>query len=395
MSKKLRGQGPKTFVSYAFGNQLAQRLSELMIAEGFQVTLIEDTSLLGKPSLGKAIEQHIQEAEVVVPILDDKANKSAWVHEELTLAKLHHRMILPVVQSRDSLPSVVHDIPYVTEDSLPALIPAALRNFALLPLDPQNPFELLTEALRDYLRSDRSFTRVILDSDDLIGTLIDNLPEALRQATKETPKMQTVLERQVREPLDHCQRMMNRVQAGLPRFRTAMEHALSSYGAKRIERSIIPWQRMIKLVIGQDLLTIASTLPPEFCPGFWGQGAMSVNAALKLIDAVRLTDGGNKKVIWALQVEDYEVPHAWLEVSFHPTKGNVFNGYIPASTHISESVKSFAKPEAFLEPYQWADFVLPQLIWKAVLLSDRFTEDKFIKEVAWNLSDYRKAEPAT
>ena len=126
MAPKLRGQGPRTFISYAFGNDLAPRLARGLTEAGFQVTLVDDRSLLGRPSLGAALDELIRAAEVVIPVLDRKANASRWVLHELEAAANYQRPLFPVVQEVDDLPGLVQDVPYLTEQNLDALAPSIL-----------------------------------------------------------------------------------------------------------------------------------------------------------------------------------------------------------------------------------------------------------------------------
>lgn len=73
------------------------RLARQLTAEGFQVTLVDDTFLLGQPSLGAALESHFRDSEVVVPVLDRKANRSQWIPRELEAAvKFNREEAVPV-----------------------------------------------------------------------------------------------------------------------------------------------------------------------------------------------------------------------------------------------------------------------------------------------------------
>ncbi len=382
MATKLRGQGPQTFISYGFGNPLAPKLAQRLATEGFQVTLITDVTLLGQPSLAGALEERIRKAEIVVPVLDSKANQSAWVLREIELAQQYGRMILPVVQDADHLPAPIHDIPYVREDNMEALIPAALAPFGLLPLDFAKPYELQNEPLRSYLSSSESFLRVILDTDDLIGRLLDATGEAVLKATAATPMARSSIEQAVRGSLESCARLMDRAQPLLPRFRQALEDALSAYGPKRVQRSMAAWQRMIRLLVGRNLLQIASRLLPGLHPTYWGAGTAAMAEAQSQVATM------NNTALWALTYRGDEAPRGWLEVSFTSGNGEEFRGYIPKSQNIALSAQVGEPPAGFLEPYQWADFGLPQVVSRAVVLADRFGDDAFTASIAWNLEEY-------
>ncbi len=57
----------------------------------------------------------VRQPEVVVSVLDTKANASEWVRRELQTALAGERLILPVVQDEAALPPSVRDIPYRKE----------------------------------------------------------------------------------------------------------------------------------------------------------------------------------------------------------------------------------------------------------------------------------------
>ena len=214
------------------------------------MTLVDDTTLLGQPSLAAALDGHIRDAEVVVPVLDRKANSSPWVLRELEVAVNHKRLLLPVVQDPESLPSPIRDIPYLTEQNIDALVPAALARFALLPLDPAEPYQLSAEGLRKYLASGTDYVRVILDSDNLIGQLAEDTPVMAEQASQKRPDLQKSFEQQCRKYLDRAVRMMDQAQLALPRYRAALEAILVRWGVERAERVAGPFQRLLHLSWG-------------------------------------------------------------------------------------------------------------------------------------------------
>lgn len=393
MASKLRGLGPKTFISYAFGNTLATPLAQQLTDAGFQVTLVVDTSLLCEQSLAQALERLIEESELVVPILDSKANTSTWVRYELAIAQRYGRVIMPIVQDEKSLPDAARDIPYLTERTLDALVPAVMSRYALLPLDPRAPYQLASEPLREYLQSDANFIRVILDADDYSGELLGSTSTIVEQATKEQPELKAAIEAQVRRPLERCIRGMDRTQPLLPRFRSAVQQALQRYGPDRPDRSMAPWQRMARLMVGTEWLTIASTLPASTFPEYWNFAAISIDNEFKKLRSIPPHPSHNGLSIWALEWDGDEAVDGWLDVYFQTAEGDDFRGYIPKTQFIADAIQVRERPESFFEPYQWADFGLPQLLQRAVLLADRFSEDAFVDAMAWNLSEYQSAGP--
>lgn len=392
MVVKLRGQGPKTFISYSFGNPLASGLAERLLTEGFQVTLVDDRSLLSAPSLSSSLVDLIQQAEIVVPVLDAKANCSQWVQFEIATAMRSNRIVLPLVQDNESLPTLVRDIPYITERNLDALVPAVLKHFALLPLDPRAPFQLEPNCLRAYLESDRQYTRVIWDSSDLTGQLLSKIPESVRLATEQQPDLRSSIELQVSGSLKRGIRLIDRAQQFLPRFRNAIESTLQRYGSQLVERSIGPWQRMTRLITGIQLLEVAQVLHPEFSPEYWEEGGESISNALRDYQAC-VRHGPPDAHMWALRYRGDEARNGWLDVYFIPRDGLDFRGLIPKTEYVSLAVQCRERPASFLDPWHWADFGIPQLFRQAVVLADRFDEIGYLDSIVWNLDDYTKSSP--
>jgi len=387
MSAKLRGNGPKTFITYSFGNTLASHLTERLSTEGFQVTMVDDRSLVGTPSLSSALEDLIQDAEVVVPVLDAKANESEWVRFEITIAKRSNLVIVPVVQDAASLPDIVRDIPYVTERNLDALSASVLKDFALLRLDPKGPFHIESDCLRAYLASDHPYRRVILDSDDFTGELLDGVYDNVVLATEKQPGLRSAIELQVREALNTCIRYIDRAQQFLPRLRGAIASTLNRYGTNLIDRSIGPWQRTVRLIAGIELLEVAQVLLPQFHPAYWGEGAVAIGQALQERETC-IYKGRPDAKMWALRYRGDEAPSGWLDVYLIPGDGLDFRGIIPKTEYVSLAVGCGERPETFLDPWHWADFGIPQLFRQALILADRFDDSAYLDSIIWNLADY-------
>ncbi len=383
MPSKLRGRGPRTFISYAFGNQLAPQLKQILDREGFPAKLVDDTELLGKPSLTAALEGLVTEAELVVRVLDTAANQSSWVAHELAIAKKLRRVIIPVVEDEATLPESVRDIPYLTREKLSALVPSALSRYGLLPLDPRNPCYLAEEPLQSYLRSETRFIRAILDSNNLVGHLLESSPAAVEQATKAQPQLTAAITKQVRDRLEACVRKVDGAETLAPAFRMAVEHALRRYGAERPNRARAPWQRMVRLTSGAALLRVAEFLPASAYPGFWGEAAPSIDDESK---AMALISGSSQKqaAVWALEVLGDEAPNGWFSAAFQ-AGGFDFPLYLPKSGFIEDGLRGRDRPESFIEPYQWADFGLPQLLGRVLL------EDRLSGSLPWSLEDYHSS----
>lgn len=161
------------------------------------MTLVDNRSLLGEPSLTQALHNLICDAELIVPVLDAKANRPEWVKKELAIAKDLNCVVIPVVQDEESLPELVKDIPYLSDEDLDEVLPAALRRYALLPMDPSNPCQFAGAPLREYLESTTDCVRQIVDSNNATGRLADGLAQAVECATAAQPDLRQTIEKQV------------------------------------------------------------------------------------------------------------------------------------------------------------------------------------------------------
>lgn len=184
---------------------------------------------------------------------------------------------------------------------------------------------------------------------------------------------------------------MDLAQSLLPRFRSAIEKALERYGPERVQRSVPAWQGMSRLLIGTELLSIARTLPPSLFPDLWGAGCESLQAELDVVRSLEESQVEDASTIWALELQGSEGPNGWLEVYFQASTGDDFRGYIPKVERVVSAVRYDERPESFLDSYQWADFGLPQLFRRRIVLADRFQEDGFLEALRCDLEDYRSA----
>ncbi len=180
----------------------------------------------------------------------------------------------------------------------------------------------------------------------------------------------------------------------LPHFRSAVENALQRYGPNRVDRSIAAWQRMIRLLVGTELLLISRTLPPSLFPEYWNVAAQSFELEVKNWEIIQGATSQNPSSIWGLKYHGNEASNGWLDVYFHSSSGDDFRGYLPKTEPIYDAVRCRQKPETFFDDYKWADFGLPQLFNTAVTLADRFSDETFPESVVWNLEDYETSSLA-
>ncbi len=388
MPQKLRGRGPTVFISYSFGNNLALNLGNQLSAEGFQVTLVDDKTLLGKSSLKEALDALIRASEYVVPLLDTKANESQWVLEEISSAKQHGVTLIPIVLDHRNLAEPVKDIPYVTADNLHFLPELLLRDYLLLPLDAETPVHFASDPLKDYMERDPPWRRTLLDTDDLSGSLAERLDATVVAATKEQPELESTIRRHA----SHLQRLsgyLDILAELMPLYRVTLLNTLQDYGRQKSERSLASWHSVTALLIGRELVHIARTLPPELFPDYWGLFAPGMAEVQKEWQEKTSSLESESDVIWAMECEKrHQTPSSWVVVEFKSSRGWPLRSVIPDSPSTQMGIRLGEPPSRFLESYEWADYCVPQLFCQAIMLREKRGNPKYTSDIVWNISDY-------
>jgi hypothetical protein len=406
------GQGPKVFISYSFGNPLAPRLADDLTAVGYRVCIVDDTMLLGAPTLKSALAELVREAEVLLPVLDAKANRSKWVCVELELGLAHRRPIIPIVQDETELSPLVAGIAYLLERSaepsaacLQALRQAVEAFYLEVPLDDRAPFLFDEEVILGYMANEkrsRPLIRLIIDPFGRFPRMLDSLQGHAARLLPPDPSRQAGAD--LTEPIEMCVRRVDRLQDLLGDYRDAMRVALGSYGPDMSLRSLSAWQRLIRLVVGPPLLALAERWPRELLVELLGDPGAALAAAHDEAAAFRDDNsvGNDAGFTWAMQ---YRSPRpkgpyspapgkgGWFWCGFRADRGPRmgFVGFLPACERIADGVKYAQRPATYVEPCEWADYGLPQLFARGVMLADRFGDPRHTTDLVYQLRHYNSS----
>jgi hypothetical protein len=365
------GQGPKVFISYSFGNPLAPRLADNLTVIGYRVRIVDDTMLLGTPTLESALAELVREAEVVMPVLDAKANRSRWVKVEIELGLAHRRPIIPIVQDETELSPLVAGIAYLLELSpepsvacLQALRRAVEAFYLGVPLDSRAPFLFDEEVVLRFMATEkrsRPLIRLIIDPFGTFPRMLDSLRDHAAQLLPPGPGQLAGVD--LTEPVEMCVRLVDRLQNLLGDYRDALRVALDSYGSDLSLRSLSAWQRLMRLVVGRPLLALAKRWPRELLVELLGDSGAALAVAHD--DAAAFRDDNSvcndHTFTWAMQ---YRSPRpkgpynrapgkgGWFWCGFRADRGPRmrFVGFLPACERIADGVKYAQRPATYVEP---------------------------------------------
>jgi hypothetical protein len=104
----------RIFVSYSSINgSVAAVVTDRLRSNGYEVFFAEWNLNLGA-QITPVLEQRIKQCEIFLVLLSNAARVSAWVMQEIGIAKASGRIILPVVLERGAEPSgFIHDQKYL------------------------------------------------------------------------------------------------------------------------------------------------------------------------------------------------------------------------------------------------------------------------------------------
>jgi len=405
-------QGPKVFISYSFGNQLADNLAATLCASGYQVEIVHDKMLLGTPSLESALTELIQKAEFVIPILDARANRSRWVETEFNIARRLKKIVIPIVQEVCGLSPLVAEIAYLNERS-PTLSQeniVALREtieafYVFFSFEQQSPFLFVDETILKFMTvqsESRPMLRCIIDPYGTYEAAIN----ALQRFESKRPPLPS--ERVASsgttssEDVAACLRLLNRLQELMCEYRTAMRATLSSYGEDLALRSLTSWQRLLRLVVGTAWLAVGRRFPKDLLPEILGDYGVAVSQASTEADSFSGDNSvcNNTSFTWAMQYQSRKPkgPHnlapgkgGWFWCGFGTEFGKTFVGFFPATRRIADGVKHAQRPATYVENYEWADYGLPQLVARGVVFADRFGDSSYTSHLVYDLAHYHRS----
>lgn len=176
-SLRYRGLGPKVFISYSFKDcDLANALADHLRRQGLQVTIEDDTSLIGS-KLAEALTKRINQAECVIQLRTVTSNRSPWVAHEMALAMERQARdvgfrLLFVVTDKESLPEAVSEWPYIdastsglSVDVLEKVVASTLPCVRAIGATSDLPTKLSEGDLKRSFEQSVDDRRVILDAD--------------------------------------------------------------------------------------------------------------------------------------------------------------------------------------------------------------------------------------
>lgn len=403
MSVLYRGRGPKVFISYGFGNTLAVPLAHLLEGQGFQVTLIDRQTLVGEQDLHIALRQRIRAAEVLIPILDEKANRSVHVDAEIQTAKEFNIPLVPIVQSEDGLHESIRQIPYTSEPgpilskmTADVIASKILDWYPRIPLDADQPYQFAETALQTLLQRNETVRtiRILLDIDDVTGAVRRGASAAIAKLTASQPEIRSIVEQQLGRNIDTIIATLNGVEVALINFGKAVTDSMQNYGVESLSRQIAPWQRLLRLLTSDQWHVIFGTVPPSHCPELWKTDGTRIESALATWKEFEHDNSVHQStfISWSLSYPaGYSRPvtrGGWIRMKLVDPEGGTHFIYLPRVDRIAHAIESKTPPERFLEGYEWADFVIPQILAGLGRDSVRRRANDPLELIYWRMSDF-------
>jgi hypothetical protein len=395
--QRLRGQGPRVFISYSYGDaDLARGLRDDLNRIGAIVRMEDESTLLGRP-LVEVLPDRIAGNEVFLQLVTPTSAASEWVAREFAWATSAERrpgIALAIVVGGATPPSAVSEFGYfpapdgLTPAVLTVVANTALRALALLPLDSREPFQLSDQALDRIgsLASDRRCP--LIDSENLLLRSIDaTIQAALAISAPHGPQVVT----QQQSVLGSAQlmlavidRLLPHVAARLPRL---FEQHWGPVDAQRFLHEAL--QRFTRLTVGGELIRLATDWPTQVAPVLAG-GIDACAEAAKRIGAFAARHYGQGLTPWAL---DAGGEQAWLELGFDPQPGR-------AGVHVllpddfddiaRLSLQVTVSPEAEIKTGAWLRYAVPQVLSSFVHNNTPDDVAGAVEMIGWEVTDFRR-----
>jgi hypothetical protein len=368
MGVEIPRRGPKIFISYAFSNRNIAALEADLLHRGWRPTVVQATTLLGAPSLAAAIRALIEDSDYVVPLVDEAASRSAWVLEEIRIARELDVPLIPVLEQGVTLTGVFRDIPCVTADmGLDAVADRIQRDYVPIDVDASYPAHMRSDCWVDYIRHDRP---PLVDASLALSRRLAAVADALIGSGHEQ------MSRQTRRQWDRFNRRLVQFQAVLPAYRAVAWTLLGRYSEPE-QSSLASWNALSRLFIGDSLVDFIETHPPER-HAEWGELRQGAAAVVREWEAVREADPSIRLWLWAVGrrqlpvdrwSEDGDSPLGdWRLVTARLHDGTSHRLILPDQKVIASGLRLKEPPRRFLESWHWLDFVLPQLAYAGASL---------------------------
>jgi len=399
---KLRGHGPRVFISYSFRDRkLAERVEEVLTNRGFQVRREDETSLVNQ-KLTEAIPRRIAQSEVVIQLLTASSNASAWVRSEFACASSlktdgHKIVLLPIVLDRTDLSDEVKEWWFldlaqsgITDEALDQIETICLDAIHLLPLCEDDPFSLAEPALIKALKEAPSDgKRLLVDSKGvLIQWALDTLSYA--EAIDSPHKAQFISQEKKRlERLDHFLKIVDEV---VRKLAIEATRALADYEDPAV-RALPALRHFMKMLLGDLVVKAADVAPPAPHPLRSTLGEIVETA--RRSNLANHSQGYRNPGLYAWALEEQESGMVQMGMDSDDYRGvpvdvprKIFGSMADAYTMIP----GFGfDPKGELQSYTFVDYVLPQI---AIHATYNLTNESTIRQdmdetYAWKLEQYR------
>lgn len=396
MIHPLRHIGPKVFLSYSYTDRaLAEQVERYLLARGFQVRKEDETSLLGQ-HLNIALPKRIHDAEVFVQLLTPQSFNSDWVKKEFEWADAHNKergwpVLVPLVVGDVQPRRAVSDLVYVsapqglTDEALGILERGCMEAVEPLPLDENVPFIFDPSRVSALLRvGAANRKRVIVDSHGLLNTVYDQITASKEWAVQEG------------RTWDRISAALACADIVLPKLIAELDEQLRYYGRDYPARAVEPVNRFSRLVLGSELVKAWQKFRRlEVLKPFEGQFL----AAQHVVEEGQRADPGYMGLglrHWSLGTRPSDGTSEREDVQLEAKAGktDVEILYPLAGLHSEWKLERQlnGKDPGLLDPYDWADFALPQIAEKAVVAAVKSPDApaEVLEHYAWKVSDYRR-----
>jgi hypothetical protein len=385
----IKRSGPKVFVSYSFGNPKAQFVAEALSEAGFQPKLLDDTSLLTSSSLRSSIESHIEDAEIVIPILDERASASNWCKMEIEHSILRGKLLLPLTDGVITPPAYLHDIPYLAIDRLNDGLNALLQHFYLACVDPRTPLDFDLSSYVRYVFAGRNFVRTIFDPYHYVGRLLERLDyhppfcddRAANSWLRESVKRQLL---QIDEALDW-------IGEGIGSITSALIETMNAMDGYREKIAMSCIRRYLRLNFSVPLLRLATQIPPSHCQVWDEVCRESIQTNLNRVDGWKESVGRSEfrnLYDWAYSGDELPEYEVWFRCALDSGRGNGLQCWMPDIGDYRRCAYAGQPADAFVDIDVWCSFVIPQLMTRAVREATRFHDPTYISEADLFRSSY-------
>lgn len=387
--KPIKRAGPNVFVSYSFGNTKAQSVAQVLSEAGFQTKLLDDTSLLTSSSLRSSIKSHIEHAEIVIPILDERASASEWCKLEIEYSISRRKLLLPLTDGVIAMPAYLHDVPYLAIDRLKDGRNALLQHFYLASVDSRAPLDFNLSSYVRSVFSGRKFVRTIFDPYHYVGYLLEKLgnhpPFCDDRATNSS------LCESVKRQLSQIDEALDWIGEGIDSITSALIESLNAMDSNREKIAASCIRRYLRLNFSVPLLRLATQIPPSHCQVWDDACRESIQANLNRVDGWEESAGrsGFRDLdAWAYSGDESPEYEEWFRCALVSSRGIGVQCWMPDIGDYRRCAYAGEPADAFVDIDVWSSFVIPQLMSRAVREATRFHDPKYISQADLHRSSY-------